>query len=102
MSIIDVLSKLKTKHIVFCPKCGEELFWDATSLKTDFLVCKNEKCFTYFEKNKGKKELKELGSYLTVLNYMANKGLESWPGIPTSIAYKPRWIKIIELIVSKR
>ncbi|MNW46524.1 hypothetical protein D3C74_238230 [compost metagenome] len=75
---------------------------DATSIKVDFLVCKNKNCFTYFEKLKNKKVIRELGSYNDVVNDMLKKGVETWPGIPTSTAYKPNWVKLLDNFSNKK
>ncbi|MNO58781.1 hypothetical protein D3C76_493520 [compost metagenome] len=93
---------MRTKHIIFCPKCGEELYLDAASIKGDFLVCKNKKCFTYFEKLKNTKVIRELGSYNVVINDMLKKGVEPWPGVPTSTAYKPNWVKLLDNLSNKK
>jgi hypothetical protein len=74
------------------------LFLDAVSEEYDLLRCKNVNCYSYF-RNNNKKEIEELGSFTMDEEDMKKRGLECWPGVPTSISYKPRWVTRIEFIL---
>lgn len=96
---MKAIRKLMKRHIIYCPKCSTELFFDATSGRCDYLKCLNKNCNGYFILEKHDKKLYENGSYLTVIESLQKRGLIDWPGIATSIAYKPKWVKLIEIIL---
>ncbi|MBP2000785.1 hypothetical protein J2Z69_001816 [Paenibacillus shirakamiensis] len=85
----------KTNKVFFCPKCGYELYFEALTSDGDYFFCPNIKCYTYYFKPDNEWRLEDAGSYQTVIDYLRSKGLENWPGIPSSQMYQTRWRKFL-------
>ncbi|MNK88224.1 hypothetical protein D3C87_1081790 [compost metagenome] len=92
----------QNKRVLFCPKCKHELYLDGTSSNADFLYCPNINCYTYFRKTEGELKLEEVGSYHKVIADLKERGLDNWPGIPTSIAYKSKWARLMDYFKKNR
>lgn len=96
------MNKIKiliNRHVVYCPKCKHELYIDAISNETHQLRCKNPSCNAYYRRNRKNKEIVENGSYLDLLEDLKKRGMEEWPGIPTSKAYAPFWVKFVRMFI---
>jgi len=83
---------------IYCPNCKSELLFHGRALEgtKDYLYCNNLQCFRYYNLDLKTKELTELGSFQVILNQLEDMGLANGPGIPTSIAYRPWIIKVLD------
>lgn len=57
MKMKFLIKKIHDLYAIRCPKCNEELFWDASARKIDYLECKNCKVFYELNSNNKKKNL---------------------------------------------
>ncbi|MNW44786.1 hypothetical protein D3C74_220300 [compost metagenome] len=99
MGLID---KILSRHVLYCPKCGEELYFYMTSSNREvFLKC--IKCSSFYKRNDKGRDLIESNAPKMVdqMYFDKDEFYVHYHGIPTSIAYKPKWLFWIERLIGK-
>ncbi|MBA9088809.1 hypothetical protein D3C76_581890 [compost metagenome] len=89
------------RYVIQCPECGHELFWYATSNDgSKTFKCIN--CKTYYLKKNGRHtelKLTDVPNQYNKLYFNHDVVQSKYNGVPTSIACKPKWLRIIEKII---
>lgn len=100
--IKKIISKFNDLYAIYCPQCHSELNWYASSTNSDTLKCL--KCSLYFDKESNCKTLVEtdVPNQYNAKFFQNDKYHHFYQGTPTSEFYRPKWLRIVLKLISRR
>lgn len=95
-----IKENIHKKYSILCPKCKNELIWGRRSNEIDQLKCRKCEIFYDMDRETKKLSISNKDTIISLNDIMRSHGLDTDVFLtPTSIWYKPRWVRYIEKIL---